>query len=597
VQGREEDRTVSAGQQMTTNRVIQPVPIREEVAWSPELEQHAALLGEIAAFDRKLETVRWPGLRYGSALLNAVPAGTVAFAALPNYGVTLDEVHRLFQERLEASPALQNWWQERQASQLRAELPELVAKLRTLSEHVGEEVVVALAPAARDLRPVILAQVKRPGLRQALEAKLPSGDDVRILDERALAVEPADRRTDVLLVVVTDHLVAASPDREALKAALASASGFAATPFGQRVADCYRDGVGVLFAADLEAIARQAASHAKAEGQTGDPRVLLRELGADNARYFVVEQEKVRDTTQNRATMSFAGPRQGVASWLAAPAPMGSLDFVTAGASFAAAFVVKDPTAVLDDLFRVAGAKHADFPAQLQAFEQRVGVGLRAEVAAPLGNDVALAIDGPLLPIPSWKLILEVHQPDRLVAALEKLIAEVNRQQPGKQLRLERRQSRGRQLFALTVPGAGDGTPVAVNWLFADGYLVAGPTEDVLHRALRVRESGAHLRGAWRFRSLIPSDRHPNFSAVVYHNLGQAGAVVGDWLSGTSALRPEQRDALERFTAAARPSLVTVYGEESEIQVASAGGFFGLGLEHFVGSAGLADLLRRQSPQ
>lgn len=605
VESQREDRTLTAGGQMTTSREIQPLPIGEEVAWSPELAQHAELLGEVAALDKKLEGVRWPGLRYGSRLLDAVPAGAVAFAALPNSGVTLDEVHRLFRERLEASPALQAWWLESGASQLEAELPELVSLLRALSEHLGDEIVVALAPVGEGLRPLILAQVTRPGLRQALEAKLPAaGDKLRVLDERALAAEVPGRPADAL-VLITDTLVAAAPDREGLRAALAPASGFAATPFGQRISGCYRDGVGALFAVDLEAIARLAASQAEGQGPARDPRTLLRELGADNARFLVVEQEKVRDNTQSRATVSFAGPRQGVASWLAAPAPMGSLDFVTAGASFAAAFVVKDATGVLDNLFRVAGAMSPDFPAQLQAFEQRLGVGLRAEVAAPLGNDVALAIDGPLLPIPSWKVVLEVHQPDRLIAAIEKLVVEVNRQieaqgqgpgqQPGKELRLERGQSRGREVFALTVPGAG--AQVAVRWLFADGYLVVGPTEELLHRALRVRQTGAHLRNAGRFRNLLPSDRHPNFSAVVYHDLGQAGALVGDWIAGTRALRPEQREAFERLTAAARPSLVYVYGEESEIQVASAGGFFGLGLDHFVGSAGLADLLHRQRPQ
>jgi hypothetical protein len=216
-------------------------------------------------------------------------------------------------------------------------------------------------------------------------------------------------------------------------------------------------------------------------------------------------------------------------------------------------------------------------------------------VAASLGNDVALAIDGPLLPVPSWKVVLEVHQPDRLAAALEKLVAEANRQ--GKaELRFERRRSRGRDAFTLTVGSAG-GAPVVAQGLFADGYLLVGPNEDLLFRALRVRESGAHLRNARGFRELQPSDRHANFSAVVYHDLGRAGAVVGDWLAGTRSLRAEQRDALERFTAEARPALVYVYGEESEIQVASAGGFFGLGLDHFVGSAGLVDLLRRPRPR
>jgi hypothetical protein len=115
---------------------------------------------------------------------------------------------------------------------------------------VGEEIVVALAPAGANLRPLVLAQVRRPGLRQALEAKLPAGDhQVRIVDERALAAGAPAGRSD-LLVLVTDALVAVAPDREALRAAVGPASGFVATPFGRRVADCYRDGVGVLFAAD-----------------------------------------------------------------------------------------------------------------------------------------------------------------------------------------------------------------------------------------------------------------------------------------------------------------------------------------------------------
>jgi hypothetical protein len=600
--GERDDQALTAGQQLTTSRRIQAVPIREEIAWSPALEQHAALLADVSAQGGKLETVQMPGLRYQSRLLDTIPAGAVVFAALPNFGATLGQVHALFQERLQGSPALQKWWRESGGNELGgANLPRLVRELQALSEHIGDEVVVALAPAGEkgdDLRPLIVAQVRRPGLRQVLEGKLAAAgaaEGVRIVDERGLAAETPGVLRDGALVLVTDTLVAVGPDAGALRAALARGSRFAATTFGRRVADAYRDGVGVLFAADLEAIARRAA----ADTTDVDAPGLLRELGADNARYLVVEQETSGDTTQNRAAVSFAGPRQGVASWLAAPAPMGSLDFVTDRASFAAAFVVKEPTAVLDDLVRVATVISARAPEELRAFEQRLGLELRAEIAAPLGNDVAVAIDGPLLPVPSWKLVVEVHQPDRLVAALEKLAAEVNRQlaaqprapgEPPRELRLERRRSRGRDTFALTLPGA----PTAFHWMFVDGYMIAGPSEDLLHRAVRARQNGRYLRNTERFWSLIPSDRHPNFSAVVYHDLGQAGAVVGDILSGTTVLGTEERAALEQITAGARPGMVCVYGEESEIQVASAGGFFGLGLDHVVGSAGLADLLRRQ---
>jgi hypothetical protein len=80
----------------------------------------------------------------------------------------------------------------------------------------------------------------------------------------------------------------------------------------------------------------------------------------------------------------------------------------------------------------------------------------------------------------------------------------------------------------------------------------------------------------------------------VYHNLGEAGAAVSDWLEGGNALRADQKGALEALAGATKPGLVYVYGEPNQIQVASTGGFFGLGLNHFVGSAGLADLLSRR---
>jgi hypothetical protein len=588
VESRKGQRELTAGSQFTTNDV-QALAIREEIAWSPQLDQYASMLAELSTLDSKLERVRWPDLRYASALLGRVPPGTQIFASLPNYGSALDQAFRLFEERMDASPALKAWWQQSGGGKLALALPDLVAEIKVLSNYLGNEIVLALSEHDRQLRPLFLAEVKRPGLREALPAelaKLGLGQQVRVvstLDGVAPAPGP--------LVLVTDTLIAVGTDLEALRAAVAAPAGgaFTGTAFGRRLADCYRDGVGVLLAADMGVIAGRVA--AESPMGNADPQAVLRELGADGVRYFVVEQGRQGNITQNRATLSFAGPRTGVASWLAPPAPMGSLDFVTAGASFAAAFVVKQPALVLDDVVRIADAFSPGARPSLKAFESRAGLQLREDLAAPLGNDVTFAIDGPLLPMPSWKVVVEVQDPTRLTATIERLIAEINRQgQKSPGLRLERRESRGRSLFTL----GSASVPVVAQWLLSDGYMVIAPTEELLQRAVRARLNGTHLRSAGRFRELVPSDRHANFSALVYHNLGQAGAAVADWLSDGNALRPELRQSLERFTYAARPSLVYVYGEDTEIQVASAGGFFGLTLDHFVGSAGLADLLQHQ---
>ena len=53
-----------------------------------------------------------PGVRYESRLLPLVPEDTVVFASLPNYGESLAEAHRLFEERLQESAVLREWWRK-----------------------------------------------------------------------------------------------------------------------------------------------------------------------------------------------------------------------------------------------------------------------------------------------------------------------------------------------------------------------------------------------------------------------------------------------------------------------------------------------------
>jgi len=167
-------------------------------------------------------------------------------------------------------------------------------------------------------------------------------------------------------------------------------------------------------------VRQQDRAGAQAAGDA-EERLTLERMGLLDARHLVVERKEHGELAENRAVVSFAGPRHGVASWLAAPAPMGSLDFVSPEANLAAAFVVKAPAALLDDLFALAQASDRDFLAKLAEFEQREGVDVRRDLAAPLGGELAFAFDGPMLPVPSWKLVLEVYDPARLQSTIERL--------------------------------------------------------------------------------------------------------------------------------------------------------------------------------
>ncbi len=50
------------------------------------------------------------------------------------------------------------------------------------------------------------------------------------------------------------------------------------------------------------------------------------------------------------------------------------------------------------------------------------GLDIRNDIAAPLGGEFAFAIDGPILPTPSWKMVFEVNDPAHLQQTLERVV-------------------------------------------------------------------------------------------------------------------------------------------------------------------------------
>ena len=50
------------------------------------------------------------------------------------------------------------------------------------------------------------------------------------------------------------------------------------------------------------------------------------------------------------------------------------------------------------------------------------------DITAPLGGEVTMAFDGPVLPTPRWKVIFEVYDPTTLQATIGKLIDSFNRE-------------------------------------------------------------------------------------------------------------------------------------------------------------------------
>lgn len=599
------------GDQTTTQQSLEKVPVKDEVAWSRNAARYSEVLGQLASLRDDLNKVEQPGVRYSTRLLDVVPEGTVLYAALPNLGATLSESERIMQERIKQNAALREWW-EKENGKGNNEVGQILERVRQFGERLGDELVVTaeMDSEGKPSGPLVLATLKNPAdfrafLEQqisAFAAEQKGAPKVRIIDDPQSATQAAtDGKTpDELLIWINGDIVAAAPKLEQLQRLNATlknsgASSFKTTPFYASIAEIYKDGAGLIVAADLEKIVTHAMQQ-ETKGDNSEQRMeAYKKLGLLDLKYFIAEQKEKNGKTQSRAQLTFTQTRRGVASWLAAPGPMGALDFISPDANVTAAFVVKEPTALVDDLLGFIETTKPDLRQQLNQLETKHGINVRNDIAAPLGGEFAFAVDGPVLPTPAWKVVVEVYDSARLQQTLEHVVSEINKYatQEGKGgLQWEKAEIGGRTFYTLRSVDFG----LEFNYAYVNGYMVAAPTRALVERAVQYRDSGITLRNSPRFKAALPADGNTNFSALFYHNLAPLVQPLTDRLQGSEKnLSQEQQQALSSLANTA-PTLAYAYAQNDRIIFAAdtEGGPFGLSPASLLGmpnSFGLQQIL------
>ena len=526
-----------AGDQATTHDSIERLPVREEIAWSRDAERYISMLDAIRGqIDQQLAM---PGNRYSTRLLDLAPADTVIYVAIPNIGETLARANVILQENLQKNDELRRWWDQEQKESnkpggKRQGLNRAIELVREFGSHLGDEIVVAAAAnpngSGEPEEPVLLAEVKNGGaFRGFLEGQLEKlgaeRKHARIVDD-PMNIGPEGK--DEFFIWITGDLVAVSPGREQLQSLAArmrqGAKPFATTPFYAQIANLYRDGAGLVIAADLDRIVMQSLRKEK-------DAVAAQQLGVTDLRYFIVEIKEKDGRPYNRAVISFRENQRGVTSWLAQPGPMGALEFISPDASLVAAFVVKEPTALVDDLFGALKRGDENAWADLQRFQSEQGIDLRNDFAAPLGGEYAFALDGPVLPMPSWKAIFQVDDQQHLQQTLELIVGKINAEMAShgkKGFALSQAEGGGRVFYTMRSLDTG----LEVNYTYAYGYFIAGPSRALVENAIKYKESGHTLLGSPKFKATLPEDKQVNFSAMVYQNAGSILAPVAKVVGG-----------------------------------------------------------------
>ncbi len=565
------DTVLHPGDQKTTDSSMEPTSIANVISWSANAPRHEALLKEMVALRGELAKIQQPGMRYSSRMLARVPSNTVFYMAIPNIGTQLGQAQEVMSRRVQESPVLQEWWQEQSRG---AAFTKVLDTVRNFSNYLGDEVVVAAA-MGRDAQgkpkfyaPVLMAELKQGGFKEFAASQFAQWSrdgkgTLSIVDDPATA----SNTNGHLLMAVSTDMVAVSPDAESMRMiapTMQTSSPVAASssPFLDRVHQSYQEGVGFLMAADLGALA----SSIRSVGNDGaGPAAAL-----GNVQYMLVEQRDGGSATDTRATMTFNGARQGIFGWLAKPAAIGALDYVTADASLATGFAINNPGQVIDDILAWAGANNPNFNTDLSQTEAELGFSIRNDLAASLGSEFVLSLDGPVLP-PSWKIVTEVYDQSKLQFVIGQLINDANAKlaKNGKApLQASQQTQNGLTYYQVTWPEAQGMTEI--DYVFNGGYLIAAPSRVLLDQAIAAKTSGTSLPRSASFRAALPHDGRSNFSAVAYENLGSMGATLSDTLSALGKQRGAKRgENVQALIEPNKPGLVGAYGEDDRIVVSS----------------------------
>ncbi len=545
---------LNPGDQMTTSNAVTAVSVDDEIAWSKDAARYVQLLDELASLRKDLNArVPVPGRRYGSKILDRMPDGTILYAAIPNLTDSLVAAKEVFEEHIAQNGALQAWWNEHMSGpEYRKDMDEAFAKVKELGSQLGDEIVIALAQNADGTvrGPILIAEVKnRATFRSTLAREMKQMKNER--PEASIKFEGSVVRIEFKgSHSAAKRAGALAPTREA--------TNWNDSPFRAKLNDAYADGTSWLFGVDLKTMLAQG-DHSPSETEK------LERMGVLDADYFIAERTEADGGADLRGELSFDQPRRGVAGWLEQPAPMGAAEFISPDAAFAAAAIVKRPEALLAEALTWIGPNVPDLETgnDLEMFQA---------LAATMGGDVAIALDGPVLPIPSWKVAIEVYDPAGFQTEFVNLTSRINDRIASEghdgRIVVESENVGNRTDWVVRFTGS-ETQGNTMRYTFTEGYLIAAPSRALIDLAIEQRGNAYTLTRSSAFAALLPADGHVNVSAFVWEHMGPTVGPLVSRLSGTVA--SEDLSALSAMTAESGPRLVTACAEDNRIVISSRG--------------------------
>jgi hypothetical protein len=551
---------------------------------SPEdVKKLTGLMTEMGPFFQKIQSrVQSPAPRNQSHLLPLLPESTILYAAFPNYGETSHQVLTLFREEVKENAKLRAWWTQGEMATEGPKIENALEKLYELSEYLGDEIVISATSSGNaDPKFVLLAEVRKPGFKEALpkilkELDPKSSKTFRVLDVAELAAANDAPGTDQPVVLVRPDFVAFGENLATIRTFNASldrnSQGFASGGFGRRIAQEYEGGVTIVAGLDVQTVLK---CHGPKDNQT---RATLERTGFSDMKYLVWTHKTVNAHQTSQFELSFTGPRRGIAAWLAAPGPIGSLDFVSPNALMVASMLLQDPPHIFDDVAGLATASNPKAMDSLDQMEQALHLNLRNDLLARLGGEITVELDTLPPQNPVWKVFLKATDPPGLLETLRTFFA-ASRMMP-----VESEQD-GISYYTLRIPNANK--TMEIGYAIADGYLVVASSRDAVADAIRLHRGGESLAKSGKLATYLPqSASGSDVSALLYEDPIAMAAL------NLQRFSPELANSLIQRSVDAPPTVMAFYGDESALREASQSGAFDVTTPLIVSAIAIPNLLR-----
>ncbi|MCB2156389.1 FecR family protein [bacterium] len=252
--------------------------------------------------------------------------------------------------------------------------------------------------------------------------------------------------------------------------------------------------------------------------------VAMQRFGLDNMR-AIIGATDFGDQADNQAVrVTFDGERHGMVGWLDEPGAMGSIQFFSPDTHALLAMKVQSPEVMLEEVFGWLRSENKNFDAVDQSAEAE----LLRMVAATLGNEAAIGLDNPLLPIPNVKVAIEVLDPiafhNAMLDLIDLMATSGDSQLEKVQVRSE--SYRGHLVVSFEYPGA----PFGISYAVIDDYVIFGPGAAFVKNTIEMSEDGRSLENEYAFTSSLPAKSGSHVSMLLYQPFSKSAKEVAPLL-------------------------------------------------------------------